>query len=54
MYKLVPLKTKEILNVEAPCHAKDMDRTTSLICTFVKSRGENNQGPVGPRPLKRG
>ena len=37
MYKPLPLKTKEILNVEPECHKKDIEKATSLICTFLKS-----------------
>ena len=37
MYKPLPLKTKEILNVEPECHEKDIEKATSLICTFLKS-----------------
>ena len=41
-YKPVPLKTKEILNVEPQCqqwHAKDMEGTTSLIKSMMFTFG---------------
>ena len=31
MYKTLPLKTKEILNVKPKCHEKDIEKATSLI-----------------------
>ena len=39
MYKPLPLKTKEILNMEPQCHKKDIEKATLLIiiCTFLKS-----------------
>ena len=37
MYKPLPLKTNEILNVEPQCDKKDIEKTTSLLCTFLKS-----------------
>ena len=37
MYKPLRLKTKEILNIEPQCHKKDVEKATSLICTFLKS-----------------
>ena len=36
MSKYVPLKTKEIMNVEPQSHAKVNGKAMSLICTFVK------------------
>ena len=35
MYKPLPLKPKEILNVEPQCHKGDIEKATSLICTFL-------------------
>ena len=37
MYKPLQLKTKEILNVKVQCHKKDVEKATSLICSFLKS-----------------
>ena len=37
VHKPLTLKTKEILNVEPQCYTKDVEKATSLICTFLKS-----------------
>ena len=37
MYKPLLLKTKENLNLEPQSHKKDIEKGTSLICTFLKS-----------------